>query len=114
MDIRPRSIKLILFFSQLKIILIVLYIGFSIYNQQEQAEIFHNLEILSPILVISAIVLFGIYTKYILVVRVCLIIDLFFAFANAPPLGIVISMLLLFFSYTETAKIYLYPINANK
>jgi hypothetical protein len=114
MDIRPKSIRWILFLTQLKILIIVGYIGFSLNSKKEQAEVLYALENLLPILIISSIVLYSIKTKYILVVRVCLIFDLLYAFVNAPPLGIAISMLLLVLSYTETAKIYLDPICANK
>jgi hypothetical protein len=82
--------------------------------KERQVEVLSNLKNLMPILVLSLIVMYSIYKKYIMVVRIGLFFDLLYAFANAPPLGIVISMLLLILSYTETAKIYLDPIRANK
>jgi hypothetical protein len=114
MDIRPKSIKWILFLTQLKIFIIVGYLGFSLITGEEQEEVIYLLKNSMPILILSSVVLYSIKTKYIMVLRMCLIFDLFYAFAKAPPLGIVISMLLLVLSYTETAKIYLNPINDDK
>jgi amino acid permease len=114
LDIRPKSIKWILFLTQLKILIIVGYIGFSLITNEEQEEVIYIYKNSIPILILSSIVLYAIKTKYIMVVRVCLIFDFVYALAQAPPLGILISVLLLVLSYTETAKIYLDPINANK
>lgn len=100
--------------TQLKILIIVCYIIFSLIAKEELTEVLYNLKNTLPILILSSIVLYSIKTKYISVVRGCLILDLFYALAKAPPLGIATSMLLLVLSYTETAKIYLDPISAKK
>lgn len=114
MNTRPKSIKWILFLTQLKLFIVVGYVGFSLITNEEPAEVFYYLKQSIPIVILSSIVLYAIRIKYISVVRACLIFDLFYALAKAPPLGIVMSMLLIFLSYTETAKMYLDPINANK